>query len=269
MEECNMSKEPNCYYSNDKFDPNDFSVFYQRLTKASFKQGYSITTLGMIKDLPLLLLTQSQPIQGPNILISSGFHGDEPAPCWAVLRVLEKSKTLLKRCNISFLPCVNPTGLQNNKRENSLGEDTNRGFFPDKGRSKSTEGNYLLQNKGTLKHLSEDAFMSMHESNKNTKFYISSIRSPNENCYDIEKLLVTNGSKYIEVMNNQIIKRDGQDILINGGITNTAVEDTFENYLSKSEVPYSFCTETPTKVDFYKRVWLNMELIKTLICWLS
>lgn len=268
MKEYNIPKKPNCYYSNDKFDPNDFSVFYKRLTKAAFKQGYTITTLGMIKDLPLLLLTQSHPVQGSNILISSGFHGDEPAPCWSILRVLEKSKTLLKRCNISFLPCVNPTGFQNNKRENVLGEDSNRGFLPYKGRSTSTEGNYLLQNQGTLKHLSSDAFMSMHESNKNTKFYICSVRIPNE-TYEIEKLLVNKASEYFGILDNEMIKRDKENILITNGITNTVVEDTFEKYLSKNGTPYSFCTETPTKEDFYKRVWLNMELIKTLICWLS
>ena len=65
----------------------------------------------------------------PNVLLSAGVHGDEPAGVEAVLQFLERDLTdIITRFYILVLPCVNPSGYANNTRENIEGKDLNRAF---------------------------------------------------------------------------------------------------------------------------------------------
>ncbi|MDP6042318.1 MAG: M14 family metallocarboxypeptidase, partial [Candidatus Latescibacteria bacterium] len=65
----------------------------------------------------------------PNILLTAGVHGDEPAGVEAILQFLERDPTdVLNRSHILVLPCVNPSGYANDTRENIKGEDINRAF---------------------------------------------------------------------------------------------------------------------------------------------
>ena len=75
-----------------------------------------------------LLLGKPAPSK-PNILLSAGVHGDEPAGVEAILQFLERDlKDIIHRFHIVVLPCVNPSGYASNLRENIDGQDINRSF---------------------------------------------------------------------------------------------------------------------------------------------
>lgn len=60
--------------------------------------------------------------------ISTGIHGDEPAGPLAALRLLQENNWP-PDVEIFLLPCLNPTGLTLNKRENADGIDLNREYL--------------------------------------------------------------------------------------------------------------------------------------------
>lgn len=57
-------------------------------------------------------------------LIIGGFHGDEPQGEFLINEYLKKHSPE----NLLFIPCLNPDGMQMNKRTNSNGVDLNRNF---------------------------------------------------------------------------------------------------------------------------------------------
>ncbi len=61
------------------------------------------------------------------VYISTGIHGDEPAGPLAALRLLQENRWP-ENCDLFLCPCLNPTGLALNRRENDKGFDLNRDY---------------------------------------------------------------------------------------------------------------------------------------------
>ena len=64
----------------------------------------------------------------PRIYISTGIHGDEPAGPLAVLRLLRENRWP-QQAGITLVPCLNPEGFAQNRRENPAGVDLNRDYL--------------------------------------------------------------------------------------------------------------------------------------------
>jgi murein peptide amidase A len=60
--------------------------------------------------------------------ISTGVHGDEPAGPLAALELLRQDQWPAD-AEIVLLPCLNPVGFNNNRRENGQGIDLNRDYL--------------------------------------------------------------------------------------------------------------------------------------------
>ncbi|OGW27355.1 MAG: hypothetical protein A3K09_04460 [Nitrospinae bacterium RIFCSPLOWO2_12_FULL_47_7] len=63
-------------------------------------------------------------------LISAGIHGDEPAGVDALCSFLKEQryKPFIKEWELTFLPCINPSGYESGTRNNHAGKDLNRKF---------------------------------------------------------------------------------------------------------------------------------------------
>ena len=61
------------------------------------------------------------------IYISAGIHGDEPAGPLAALKLIQENNWPAN-VEIFLLPCLNPIGFTQNKRENADGKDLNRDY---------------------------------------------------------------------------------------------------------------------------------------------
>lgn len=105
----------------------DPAEFIPRFATAASRAGFQIETFGEIHGHPLLAATKPSLGLRPQIYLSTGIHGDEPAPPWALLRLLEEG-AFDDRCSWTLCPLLNPTGFLARTRENFAGVDLNRDY---------------------------------------------------------------------------------------------------------------------------------------------
>jgi protein MpaA len=65
------------------------------------------------------------------IYLSAGIHGDEPASTEGLYQWAELHSSILREIPIMIFPCLNPWGLQHNRRTDSENRDLNRCFHLD------------------------------------------------------------------------------------------------------------------------------------------
>jgi protein MpaA len=91
------------------------------------RRGWSVETLEVSQDLELIALCRPAGATAKRLYISSGMHGDEPAPPLAVLRLLRQNAWPTS-LDLTLCPCLNPTGFRRAQRENVNGVDLNRQY---------------------------------------------------------------------------------------------------------------------------------------------
>ena len=79
------------------------------------------------RDANFLAYRRECPQPRAKVYISTGIHGDEPAGPLAVLKLIEEN-SWPNDISIWLVPCLNPTGLRLNTRENAGGIDLNRDY---------------------------------------------------------------------------------------------------------------------------------------------
>jgi protein MpaA len=115
---------PHPVKSSSVFDPLAIAAHFATAGRAA---GFRIEKFGETPSVPLLALTKRTAGPHPRIYLSSGIHGDEPAPPLALLRLLERGYFDARA--IWFLcPLLNPVGLARGTRENADGVDLNRDY---------------------------------------------------------------------------------------------------------------------------------------------
>jgi hypothetical protein len=98
-----------------------------RFRQAAERNHFRTEIYGDIAGCPLIALTRRTPGPRPRYYISSGIHGDEPAPPLALLDMLESGK-FDTRANWFICPLLNPSGFIKATRENQEGVDLNRDY---------------------------------------------------------------------------------------------------------------------------------------------
>lgn len=108
--------------------PLDPAEFSPRFAAAAQRAGFTARPYGGINGHPLVAYTKRTPGRRSRVYVSTGMHGDEPAPPWALLRLLEEG-CFDARCTWFLCPLLNPTGFLKNTRENFAGVDLNRDYL--------------------------------------------------------------------------------------------------------------------------------------------
>ncbi len=90
-------------------------------------QGFDVDRFGEAGGVPLLGLSRRTTGVKPNIYLSAGIHGDEPAPPLALLDWLERG-WFDDRAAWHLCPLLNPTGFTRATRHNADDVDLNRDF---------------------------------------------------------------------------------------------------------------------------------------------
>ena len=242
---------------------------FQRLRGLLNDRKYEEVVLGDLSGESLYLYTKGFNSHKKNILITAGFHGDEPAGVWGILHfLLNTDKAFINKINISFIPSVNPTGLKRGSRINIWNEDPNRGFcHTDSGNYEtSKEGSILINNLQYLLGLSKDGFLSLHEDTGEWRFYayiFEALKIPlkdeNNNIATLSQILYNTGLKYFPIYldSNIIIGK------VNNGMVSNACDGSFEDLLFHSGIWRTVCTETPGQTDIHLRMKANSDIIKT------
>lgn len=98
-----------------------------RFGRAARARGFRIEEFGSIAGCPLIALTKRAAGVRLRIYLSSGIHGDEPAPPLALLEMLEAG-VFDDRANWLICPLLNPMGFTRATRETEGGVDLNRDY---------------------------------------------------------------------------------------------------------------------------------------------
>lgn len=101
--------------------------FVARIENAGRAQGFHIEHYGEQDGCPLLAMTKRTSGMRPKVYLSSGIHGDEPAPPLALLQMLEE-RAFDSRASWVICPLLNPSGFMKGTRENAQGLDLNRDY---------------------------------------------------------------------------------------------------------------------------------------------
>ncbi len=107
--------------------PLDPVEFIPRFDRAARQAGFTLETYGEIHGHALNAYTKRATNEKPLVYVSTGMHGDEPAPPWALLRLIEAG-AFDARATWRLCPMLNPTGFTLRTRENHAGVDLNRDY---------------------------------------------------------------------------------------------------------------------------------------------
>ena len=244
----------------------DIAHLYRELGRAAAARALQLETLGTVGDWPILLLRPEDDTLAalrPNILIAAGFHGEEPAGCWGILRFLKSAPCeLFERANLSFLPLVNPTGFRLGRRRNDWDENPNQGFCPasvDQPQP-SREGAILVRHLPRLKRLAGEGFVSLHEDIEQDTFYLFTFERSDEPG-PFTRALYEAESAFFEPHPDGVL----EDYCVKNGIVYRACDGTFEDRLFHEGVPRTACTETPGQRDINVRIEANAAIITAAI----
>lgn len=107
--------------------PLDPATFIPRFSALARQSGFSDEQFGEVHGHALVAYTRPLATDAPRIYVSSGIHGDEPAPPWALLRLMEEG-FFDDRASWFVCPLLNPTGFVRGTRENHRNLDLNRDY---------------------------------------------------------------------------------------------------------------------------------------------
>ena len=107
--------------------PLEVTQLLEMFAHHAAEAGFRVETYGRADAFPLLALTRRSPGIKPRIYLSSGIHGDEPAPPLALLELLQTG-CFDDRATWFICPVLNPVGLQNGHREDAAKRDLNRDY---------------------------------------------------------------------------------------------------------------------------------------------
>lgn len=100
------------------------------LERTAIRHGWSVEIFHERAPFRWLALgrnTPAAPPSAPCLYLSAGIHGDEPAGPLALLELLREN-LWPEGFSLRLCPCLNPSGLALNRRENDAGVDLNRDY---------------------------------------------------------------------------------------------------------------------------------------------
>ena len=251
------------YRMNNLSREYSLNCFYDELKLVVAEGDLILTELGTTDSLPIVLLSPKERLpQKPSILVAAGFHGDEPAGVWGVLKFIRDHYLYFRdSINIHFLPLVNPTGFFQQSRTNYKGQDPNRGFCHTKSGipEVSDEGSILLGFKDQLLKFGEHGFISLHEDFEEERYYLYTFEKSTGPGPLSEALRMTEETFFEPLPDGDL---DGG--YVKNGVIYQQCDGSFEDYLFHQGSSRTTCTETPGLLDLKLRVRVNALLVKTL-----
>lgn len=158
---------------------------------------------------------QRKPVQSSSrsfrTYISAGIHGDEPAGLLAALQLILENQWPAQ-AEIVLLPCLNPIGFANNKRENAQGIDLNRDYLQPQSPEIRAHVAWLER------QAAFDLCLCLHEDWESHGFYLYELNP--EHLPTLAEAMVAAVAKVCPVDHSEII--EGREAL--GGIIRPALD---------------------------------------------
>ncbi|MCF1428325.1 MAG: succinylglutamate desuccinylase/aspartoacylase family protein [Shewanella sp.] len=247
-------------------DSNDLEHYQALLSDEISRLNMTATVLGKTGRFPLSLYkSPALDVQLPSILVCAGFHGDEAAGPWGVLKWLMAQDTdQFAGINLSVLPLVCPSGFRKGQQFNRQGQDAFIGYAWQVGQKPldtelSEEGRILTKHNGLLRALGQDGVLCCSEDISSDTAYLSSYepsRTPGPFTLQLQAKL---GQHFIA---HTLAK--GQDCSAAGSQFN-CFDTGFTAVMVRSGARLGATLFTPGQSAFDARIQATVSLVDTFV----
>lgn len=244
--------------------------YTQELMKISAIRNFWMKPLGYL-DGYVMWLIRTRNVYAfehtdPKVLIVAGFHGEEAAGPWAILKWMKEAPdSYLQKYDISFIPIVNSYGFARKKRYGLSDMKTNSGFGPNKKECvPSPEGEILIQHIELLRPLAQHGFLSLHEDITVKECYLYSFEhgpKPSKFTYGLRRELLKHFPKAYEGTAYLDTQSPDCGPPCHKGIVYNYFDGSFEDWLFQMGVPRCAVTESPGLYTLKRRVTANVAII--------
>lgn len=242
---------------------NDLAAFGREWDLLANRRGIRTSALGEVLGHPLWMGQRpAAQNHAPHVMITAGFHGEEPAGPWGVLALLQDAPdALLDQVHLSVLPLVNCTGFAAGLRLNVRGENPNRGFGAHAGTDRlSAEGALLQQHDKLLLPAARDGLYCGHEDLEESHTYLYTFE-PNQAPGPFSQGLIETAGQWFTVAPDGDIEGD----TVRGGLVHNKYDGSFESWCSEQGTRFAVCAETPCTQAFDRRVQAQAALMAHFI----
>jgi len=233
--------------------------FTSRFDTAARKAGFRIERYGQIDGHPLVAYTKRTAGVLPRIYLSSGIHGDEPAPPLALLRLLE-SGSFDQSCTWFLCPLINPVGFVHGTRENYARLDLNREY-------RGPVASEIRDHIGWLKRQPNfDLIVCVHEDWEAKGFYLYELNPANRPSLAHAMLAAARSVGPIDPAT--VI--DGREIAEPGiirPVSDPLLRETWPEaiYLRQHHGTLVYTTETPSALPLEQRIETHCAVLRAAL----
>lgn len=233
--------------------------FIHRFETAARKAGFRLEPYGEIDGHALIACTKRTPGQRPRVYISSGIHGDEPAPPLALLRLLE-SGFFDQRGTWFLCPLINPIGFVHGTRENRAKVDLNRDYKGPVASEIRDHVNWLRRQPNF------DLILCVHEDWESKGFYLYELNPANRPTLANAML---DGAKSICPIDPET-NIDGREIDEPGiirPVSDPLLRETWPEaiYLRQHHGTLVYTTETPSSLPLEQRIETHCAVLRAAL----
>jgi len=241
---------------------NDLAALESGWSRVLARGGWQRSALGIVGADRLWLLERPAKHPGaPHRLVAAGFHGEEPAGPWGVLRYFESaSDAELDAIHLCVLPLVNATGFRAGTRLNAWGENPNRGHGEHAGEAPSKEGQVLAQHAAQLLRLGRDGVISCHEDVKRDHAYVYTLEdSPRPGPFSTA--LAAANARHFPIHPDGSL--DG--LALRDGIVFNQYDGSFEAWMMELGAIRAACVETPGLQPIVSRIAAQRDMVEAFV----
>jgi Succinylglutamate desuccinylase / Aspartoacylase family len=273
-----LSLSPHIWRFADGTASNDLAAFDAQWAACMAALGWAPRVLGSVDGQPVQLwhaddrpgaAPDAAHPQLPRLLVAAGFHGEEPAGPWGVLRWLqavlavEGVAAAWPAAAISLLPLVNRTGFAAGTRFNRWGENPNRGYGQAAVAAQllpSREGRMLLQHGALLHAASLGGALCCHEDSRASQAYVYSFEPATAPSARTRAVLAA-GARHFGVMPDGTV--DG--CTVQGGVIFNHFDGSFESWMAEGGNRFAACVETPGQRDINTRTQAQADMVQAFV----